>query len=40
VPVFNVSIPVLRQAFPDRPPFRLLEIQVPREAAAPAAVAS
>lgn len=26
VPVFNVSLPLLREAFPDRPPFRLLEI--------------
>jgi Icc-related predicted phosphoesterase len=27
VPVYNVSMPLLRQAFPDRPPFRLVEIQ-------------
>ncbi len=27
VPVYNVSMPLLRQAFPDRPPFRLIEIQ-------------
>jgi Icc-related predicted phosphoesterase len=40
VPVYNVSIPVLAQAFPGQPPFRLLEIAVPREAAAPAAVSS
>ncbi|HEU4367559.1 MAG TPA: metallophosphoesterase [Methylomirabilota bacterium] len=39
VPVYNVSIPVLTQAFPDQPPFRLLELPVLREAAAPAAVA-
>jgi Icc-related predicted phosphoesterase len=26
IPVYNVAMPVLRQAFPDRPPFRLLEI--------------
>ena len=26
VPVFNVSLPLLRDAFPDRPPFRLLEV--------------
>jgi len=38
VPVYNVSIPVLSQAFPDQPPFRLLEIPVTREAASPAAV--
>ncbi|TMQ15105.1 MAG: metallophosphoesterase [Candidatus Rokuibacteriota bacterium] len=37
VPVYNVSVPVLKAAFPDRPPFRLLEIAVPREEAAPAA---
>ncbi|HEX9076714.1 MAG TPA: metallophosphoesterase [Anaerolineae bacterium] len=28
VPVYNVSLPVLRKAFPDRPPFSLLEIPV------------
>jgi Icc-related predicted phosphoesterase len=27
-PVYNVSMPVLRQAFPDRPPFRILEIPI------------
>ena len=26
IPVYNVSLPVLRQAFPDRPPFHLLEL--------------
>ena len=26
VPVYNVSLPLLRSAFPDRPPFRLLEL--------------
>lgn len=26
VPVYNVSIPLLRQHFPDQPPFRLVEI--------------
>jgi Icc-related predicted phosphoesterase len=40
VPVYNVSLPVLAEAFPDRPPFRLLEIPVAREAAAPAPVPS
>jgi Icc-related predicted phosphoesterase len=25
-PVYNVSMPVLRQAFPDRPPFRVIEV--------------
>jgi len=29
IPVYNVSIPVLRASYPDRPPFRLIE--VPRE---------
>ena len=24
--VFNVCLPLLRQAFPDRPPFRIFEI--------------
>ena len=28
-PVYNVGLPVLRRAFPDRPPFRVVEI--PRE---------
>jgi Icc-related predicted phosphoesterase len=27
VPVYNVSMPLLRQTFPDHPPFRLVEIQ-------------
>jgi Icc-related predicted phosphoesterase len=40
VPVFNVSIPVLAAAFPDRATYRLLEIPVAQEAAAPAPVAS
>jgi Icc-related predicted phosphoesterase len=26
VPVYNVSLPLLRRVFPDRPPFRILEI--------------
>ena len=28
VPVYNVSVPVLRRAFPERPPFRVLEVPV------------
>ena len=28
IPVYNVSLPLLRSAFPDRPPFRMLEIAV------------
>jgi Icc-related predicted phosphoesterase len=39
VPVFNVSVPVLAEAFPGRPPYRLIEIPVSQEAATPAAVA-
>jgi Icc-related predicted phosphoesterase len=38
IPVFNVSIPVLLQAFPGQPPYRLLEIAVPQESVAPAGV--
>jgi hypothetical protein len=26
VPVYNVSMPLLKQHFPDRPPFRILEM--------------
>jgi Icc-related predicted phosphoesterase len=33
IPVFNVSLPLLKAQYPDRPPFRLFE--VPRGAAAP-----
>ena len=28
VPVYNVSMPLLRRTYPDRPPFRVLEIKV------------
>lgn len=28
IPVYNVSIPLLRRTYPDRPPFRVLEIKV------------
>jgi Icc-related predicted phosphoesterase len=35
VPVYNVALPVLQRAFPDRPPFRLIELPV-AAAAAPA----
>jgi Icc-related predicted phosphoesterase len=34
IPVYNVSLPLLRRTWPDRPPCRILE--VPLEAAAPA----
>jgi Icc-related predicted phosphoesterase len=30
VPVYNVAVPVLKQAFPDRPPFRLVEVPTVR----------
>ena len=39
VPVYNVALPVLKREFPDRPPFRLLEIPVAAEAAVPAGAA-
>jgi hypothetical protein len=29
IPVFNVSMPLLLRSFPDRPPFRIFEINVP-----------
>jgi Icc-related predicted phosphoesterase len=28
IPVYNVSLPLLRKTYPDRPPFRLLEVRV------------
>jgi Icc-related predicted phosphoesterase len=34
VPVYNVALPLLRQTFPDRPPFHILEL--PQSAAVPA----
>ena len=34
VPVYNVSAPLLRKSFADRPPFRLIEVEMEREAAA------
>jgi Icc-related predicted phosphoesterase len=37
VPVYNVALPVLQRAFPDRPPFRLLELPVSVPEPAPAA---
>jgi Icc-related predicted phosphoesterase len=40
VPVYNVSLPVLRAAFPEQPAFRLFEIAVASEAAVPAEAAS
>ena len=40
VPVYNVSIPVLRAAFPEQPTFRMFEIPVTSEVAVPAAAGS
>jgi Icc-related predicted phosphoesterase len=40
VPVYNVSVPVLREAFPDQPTFRVFEVPVSAEAPQPAAVMS
>lgn len=37
VPIYNVSLPVLRKAYPDRPPFRLFEVDLPDAQDAPAA---
>lgn len=35
VPVFNVAMPMLRERFPNRPPFRLYELPKPATPAAP-----
>jgi Icc-related predicted phosphoesterase len=32
VPVYNVSMPLLTRAFPDRPPFRVFELPLPQPA--------
>lgn len=40
VPVYNVSLPLLRATFADRPPFRLFEIPVETDAAVAATVSS
>jgi Icc-related predicted phosphoesterase len=37
VPVYNVALPVLERAYPDRPPFRLIELPVSLPATVPAA---
>jgi hypothetical protein len=34
IPVYNVAVPVLRRAYPDRPPFRLVEVPSPPPSAA------
>ncbi|HEX5815066.1 MAG TPA: metallophosphoesterase [Methylomirabilota bacterium] len=38
VPVYNVALPLLRRRWPDRSPFRLVEVPVPPPAAAAAPV--
>jgi len=38
VPVYNVALPLLRRRWPDRSPFRLIEVPVPPPAAAAAPV--
>jgi Icc-related predicted phosphoesterase len=40
VPVYNVSLPLLRARHPDQPPFRIIEVRTAEEAAVPAASAS
>lgn len=35
IPVYNVSMPVMKAAFPDRPAFRLLEMHVAKKALPP-----
>jgi len=35
VPVYNVALPLLRRVFPDRPPFRLVEIPTETDAPVP-----
>ena len=32
VPVYNVSLPVMKKHFPDRPPFRVINVPVERTA--------
>jgi hypothetical protein len=36
VPVYNVAIPVMRAAYPNRPPFRLLDVHVNQATRTPA----
>ena len=37
VPVYNVAVPVMRTAYPDRPPFRILDLPLaPKQAVLPA----
>jgi len=39
VPVYNVSFSLLRRTFPERPPFRLIEVEVKAPSPPPTAVA-
>jgi len=39
VPVYNVALPLLRRAYPDHPPFRVVEVPVPDDAQTGAALA-
>src|SRR5215475_3691240 len=38
VPVYNVAMPLLRRSFPDRPPFRLVEVPIGNQASASSSV--
>ena len=38
VPVYNVAVPVMRSAYPNRPPFRLLDVHVTPPSLAPQTV--
>jgi Icc-related predicted phosphoesterase len=40
VPVYNVSLPVLKEAFPEQPPFRVFEIPATAESPVPVATTS
>ena len=39
IPVYNVALPLLRRTYPDRPPFRVVEVQVAEPADTGAALA-
>src|SRR5262249_6207970 len=40
VPVYNVALPLLRKTYPERPPFRILEVALPPAAEPETAPAS
>jgi len=40
IPVYNVALPLLRRAYPDQPPFRVVEVQVAESPDTGAALAS